>query len=619
MAETATVDYTVKALNCEPDFDIFREGSIPTNIKNLLANASKKGSGFHGSLDICVIPKDSSLQKYILIVECKWSATDHESPHFKNTEPDQKNASKYAVDGALWYAKYLCKEYNVIAIGVSGEPGSIVVSSFLWKKGANSFEELFPRQSGDFSVKTVCEYFKKAVGTPVVKTEKETLAFAANLHEILRDKAKLSESEKPLLVSGTLLALQSEKFKTILDTKASQVHVEWFQAIKESLESKSIPEEKRKLMERTYDSIANHPNLKNKIGSDSSVLKFLSIALRNFFELTDHALTNFDFIGSFYGEFLKYTGGDKKSLGIVLTPRHITELFSAIASVDKNTRVFDPCTGTGGFLVSAMHRMLIGSSEEESKNIKSHNLVGVEADPKMFTLAASNMILRGDGQSNIYHGSCFDKEIMSKVKGKNCNVGMVNPPYGSKNKDEAELKFVKAMLDCLSPGGIGIAIVPLSCAIGTDKNTKADKQSILDNHSLVGVMTMSPELFYPTGTNTCIMVFTAGVPNGDNKTWFANWKNDGFVKTKNAGRSDIKNTWPEKMKEWVSAFKDKDQTKGILKHVEATDEWLWEAYASTDYSTITPEDFFKTAYEFSLYSNMLYLEGDFILNGEIEQ
>ena len=606
MAETATVDFTVKNLKCEPDFEVFRESSIPENIKSLLTEASKNGTGNPGSLDICVTPKDSRLKDYILIVECKADSTNHQSPD--PMTQNLKDIKRYAVDGARWYAESLKEEYNVIFIGVSGQPGGLVVSSFLWKKDADTFEELFPRSSEEFSIKPAAEYFKKAVGPIFVKTEKETLAFAKKLHEILRDKAKLSESEKPLLVSGTLLALQSEKFNFTLNTKSPQVQNEWLQAINDSLEAKSIPGEKRNLLERTYENIANHPNLKNGTDSGSSVLKILSKELRDFFGLTDHALVDFDFIGSFYGEFLKYTGGDKKSLGIVLTPKHITELFSEIAAVKASTRVFDPCTGTGGFLVSAMHKMLKNASEEDSVKIKSNNLVGVEADPKMFTLAASNMILRGDGQSNIYHGSCFDKEVRTAVKEKKCNVGMVNPPYGSKNTDEAELRFVCAMLDCLTPEATGIAIVPLSCAIGTGKKAQADKRSILDKHSLVGVMTMPPELFYPTGTNTCIMVFKTGVPNKDNKTWFANWKDDGFVKTKTAGRSDIGRTWPDKMKEWVTAFKDKDQSKGILKHVEATDEWLWEAHVPTDYSAITPEDFFKTVYEFSLYSSMLHSE-----------
>ena len=34
-----------------------------------------------------------------------------------------------------------------------------------------------------------------------------------------------------------------------------------------------------------------------------------------------------DYLGRFYGEFVSYSGGDGQSLGVVLTPSHITELF----------------------------------------------------------------------------------------------------------------------------------------------------------------------------------------------------------------------------------------------------------------------------------------------------
>ena len=58
----------------------------------------------------------------------------------------------------------------------------------------------------------------------------------------------------------------------------------------------------------------------------------------------------YDVFGEFYIEFLRYAYNDKK-LGIVLTPKHITELFCDIAGVSKESVVFDNCCGTGGFLI----------------------------------------------------------------------------------------------------------------------------------------------------------------------------------------------------------------------------------------------------------------------------
>jgi type I restriction-modification system DNA methylase subunit len=217
---------------------------------------------------------------------------------------------------------------------------------------------------------------------------------------------------------------------------------------------------------------------------------------------------DFDVVGQFYGEFLKYTGGDKKALGIVLTPRHITDLFARLANVQKDSTVLDICAGTGGFLVSAMYHMTRqATTKTEKERIKHEGLIGVEHLPNMYALAASNMILRGDGKANLYQGSCFDPGIVAAIKKHEANIGMLNPPYSQGDEDLHELVFVKQMLDCLKPGGVGIAIVPMSCAI----TPHLVRDELLKHHTLEAVMSMPQELFYPVGTITCIMVWTAGI------------------------------------------------------------------------------------------------------------
>ncbi|WP_187489147.1 N-6 DNA methylase, partial [Pantoea agglomerans] len=157
------------------------------------------------------------------------------------------------------------------------------------------------------------------------------------------------------------------------------------------------------------------------------------------------------------------------------------------------------------FLISAMHQMFKSAVTDRDRSIiRKRGLVGVEQQPNMFALAASNMILRGDGKANLYQGSCFDDAITKEIKSHGCDVGMVNPPYSQSDSDLHELKFVKHMLDCLKPAGIGIAIVPMSCALSAN----ALRAEILKEHTLEAVMSMPDELFYPVGVITCIMVFT---------------------------------------------------------------------------------------------------------------
>ncbi|BBT82276.1 hypothetical protein WP8S18E11_39420 [Aeromonas veronii] len=313
---------------------------------------------------------------------------------------------------------------------------------------------------------------------------------------------------------------------------------------------------------------------------------------------------DFDVVGQFYGEFLKYTAGDKKALGIVLTPRHVAELFSLIANVSPESKVLDICAGTGGFLISAMQHMLKKAiTEEERTDIKKNRLIGIENNPKMFALAASNMILRGDGKANLHQASCFDDAVIKAIKKLKPNVGMLNPPYAQSKSDAElhELYFVKQMLDCLESGSIGIAIVPMSCAISPN----SIRDELMKHHTLDAVMSMPQELFYPVGTVTCIMVWIAGKPHAKSakKTWFGYWRDDGFIKTKHKGRIDQNDIWPDIRDRWIDIYRNREVHAGesVTQMVTASDEWCAEAYMETDYSLLTQADFEKVVQSYALF------------------
>jgi SAM-dependent methyltransferase len=435
----------------------------------------------------------------------------------------------------------------------------------------------------------------------------ELMAFSRQLHDFMRDHAKLTESEKPLLVSGTLIALQNQAFALSFGAyDPTALQKQWFAVIKSEIEAAQIPSAKKGDMAQPYSGIAVHPQLSLATkeypkGVLHELIRLLNEKVRPFISVYH----DFDVVGQFYGEFLKYTGGDKKALGIVLTPRHITELFALLANVGKDSRVLDICCGTGGFLVSAMHHMIRKAvTEEEKKKIKEQGLVGIEHLPNMFALAASNMILRGDGKTNLHQGSCFDKAIAKAVTAFNCDVGMINPPYSQATDDLHELEFVRQMLACLKKGSIGVAIVPMSCAISPHPT----KAALLKDHTLEAVMSMPDDLFYPVGTVTCIMVFTAKVPHAtsNKKTWFGYWKTDGFVRTKHLGRIDQHGLWPSIRDGWVTSFRNRDDVAGLSVKckITADDEWCAEAYMETDYSVLNASLFEREVKKYLLFGLM---------------
>ncbi len=174
----------------------------------------------------------------------------------------------------------------------------------------------------------------------------------------------------------------------------------------------------------------------------------------------------FDTLGQFYIEFLRYANNDK-GLGIVLTPPHITELFCEIANVNKNSIVLDTCTGTGGFLISAMKTMIkdAGGDKEKEKRIKQKQIVDVELQHDIYALLCSNMYIHGDGHSNLLKGSCFGEDIRSEIANFSPNVGFLNPSYKVNKNDREELEYVLNNLEQLEKGNYCIAIIPMSCVI----------------------------------------------------------------------------------------------------------------------------------------------------------
>lgn len=594
-------------------------------VQRILSTASKHMTGKSGAPDIIITSNTDT--DVVVVIECKADPSVHESPN-------RDIPIKYAVDGALHYARFLSEKFHVIAIATSGETDkALTVSTFIHRKGATDAAELTARSGAVLDHLVSWNDLKDAFtyDPAVKKTRRDDLkAYAGELHEFLRDNAGVSTTEKPLLVAGTLIALQSKDFRDTYmndedpdddtdedsddadeDNPASALMKKWHDHIEKRINKARIPSGKKDNLNRVFGVLSVHQTLctTSEAFPKGPMLDVIDQMNSKVYPLMK-VFNEYDLVGEFYGEFLSYSGGDKKDKGIVLTPPHITELFCDIADIKKSDIVVDLCTGTGGFLIAAMSKMLEKCTTDAERNdVRKHRLIGVENDQTMYALAAANMLLRGDGKANLYLGSSMDDATIESVKNHAAgrpNRGMLNPPYSLKTPGMKELDFVKQMLDALGQDGVGVAIVPMSCAIGGNSAEQKLKEQILTDHRLDAVMTMPPELFYPVGTNTCIMVFTAHRPHDEHETWFAKWTDDEHVKTKNKGRVVPQNTpdaWNNKRDEWVKAYRGRKVEKGksVLKTVTAKDEWLVEAYLDTDYDTITREDLEKVIKDYGLF------------------
>jgi type I restriction enzyme M protein len=562
-------------------------------INKLLRNASKSGSGCGKPEFIVSFADEPTL---LIVVECKSDVSKHASPKLDRY-------TEYAVDGALLYSSFLSKEYDVMSVAISGEDeAQAVISTFL------QLNNNPPKNLGVTKLLTFEDYLELYRKDP----EKEKIAidelikYSKKLNNQLRDDFELEEGQRPLLVSGILIALESKAFGSsyLKEKRAIDLAKSLTSTIEKILEQHQVEQKKRADMVNVYSFIETNNNIAEDLNEERNTkLRDLITEINSKVRAFMKDYKYHDVLGQFYGEFLRYANGDE-GLGIVLTPREVTELFVELANVDKDSVALDNCCGTAGFLISAMKKMStqVSGDSAKIKAIHDKQLIGIENNPKMFCLACSNMLLRGDGKSNIFYNTCFgiNKSLIRNLKP---TVGFLNPPYSKKKEGSEELSYVLNCMEFLEKNAISIAIVPMSCAI---KNS-VQKQELLKKHTLEAVMSMPDELFYPLGTITCIMVFKAHVPhNKDVDTWFGYWKRDGFIKIKNEGRVDKYNRWSEIRKTWIDDFRNKREIAGqCIKHkVSSDDEWCAEAYMKTDYSDLQDEDFENEIRKFILYKQV---------------
>ncbi len=531
----------------------------------------------------------------IIVIECKNSTKKHCSE--KMNKP-----YAFAVDGVLYYAKFLKKEYHVIAIAVSGTTTqNMKVDTFYWMRGQNNYTMLEKAKDIILEPRNYIELIKgnklhKAYSLDAIRNT------AIDMHNSLRE-IKVTEAHKPIFIAGILIALNDEDFSKSYSrlTSYKLVMQNIQNAIENVLKDSDIKSSRISYLKQVFHTLQDNTKFAEiPLGHSKSITWYIEQLEMKIKPMMDYADSTVDALGVFYHEFIKYSGGDGSGLGIVLTPQHLTEFMCDLAGVNKNSRVVDICCGSGSFLVTAMSKMFKEANPDEVENIRKNGLYGVEFDDGLYTLAIANMIIRKDGKSNIYKRDCFNKDISSELKSKNINIGLINPPYSQ--KDVVELEFVEHLLDLLTVGGTGVVVVPVSCAIGT--KFKDVRERLMKKNTLKAVFSMPDDIFYPTGTNVCVMVWEAHAPHDHTQeTFFGYCKDDGFVKRKKLGRVDAFGKWEKIEKEWLKLYRNKDVVDGLsARHrVGYKDEWLCEAYMKTDYSKLTQTDFQQTVNDYLAY------------------
>lgn len=597
------------------------QGSPIIEIDNALKTASKAKTGKVGMPEFVGVVKD-----FLIVIEDKKDVALHQKYNTQKIVCQEIDSIKnYAINGAVHYGIHLSQNTSykkIIAIGVSGdEKRHHITPVFINERG--EYKELNDIETFvSFNEDNIDDYYIKEIlkeQTPQEKTTAEILKNAKDLHEDLRNYGSIQDKDKPLLVSGILLALREMEYKNFaiddligdnITTDGEKIYT----AIENHLKRVKVSPEVKKDKLLNQFAVIKDTKIINEINENlnkTPLKHYTEFLYKHIYQNIKYTQSAEDYLGRFYGEFMSYSGGDGQTLGIVLTPKHITEIFCELVDLSPDDYILDPCCGTAGFLIAGMHYMLQKANTDTQKNnIRKNQLHGIELQPYMFTIATTNMILRGDGKSNLDQED-FLKQNPHQLQLKGCNIGMMNPPYsqGSKqNPNLYEISFTEHLLNSLTTDGKAVVIVPQSSMTGKTKEEQAIKANILKHHTLEGVITLNKNTFYGVGTNPCIAIFTAGVAHDKNKlVKFINFEDDGFEVQKHKGLIETESA-KDKKEHLLTVWRNEitAPTKFCVETtIEADDEWLHSFYYFND-EIPSEADFEKTVADYLTFEvNMI--------------
>lgn len=512
--------------------------------------------------------------KIPVVIENKLGHKFHIAANKSGIKMDDKSIQNYAVNGAIYYAKNMIesKRYDeVIAIGISGEDDSsikistyYVFSSNIEPKYMQDYSSLYfleNKESFDafYDEATVTEDEKHKI---LIRTREELLRHAKNLNKLMNNH-NVGVEQRVVYVSGMLLSMQDvvDDKNNIIDyglvpddlkgiqTEEKRDSILIINHLKGYLKQKAIPSDKKDIMIESFKmSIALDAARDIPLTLDKTVEKLLdeyaSVTKQIFVYLYENIYTAInlsggalDIMAEMYSTFLKYALSDGAPLGKVLTPPYITSMMAKILDVNKDSRVMDLATGSAAFLVAAMDLMIedanrvygkgTAEAKEAIRKIKYEQLLGVEVDAKMYTLAASNMILRGDGSTHIKKADTFStpKSIYTEF---GADVLLLNPPFSYSDNG---LPFFEFGLDHMKVGSKGAVIIQDSVGAGKSLGTT---ENILKKHKMLASIKMPTDLFMPNANvQTSIYIFEAGKPHNFelDVVKFIDFRNDGYKRT----------------------------------------------------------------------------------------
>ena len=462
--------------------------------------------------------------------------------------------------------------------------------------------------------------FRNIVAPLRINNKEEVIKNTYRLNELLHGFG-IDERLRSQLVGTCILALKREVLYKGLET--GQILSGIYKALCDLLRDDNDLHRVEKLSILHTDVLQDQKVEMLKAEELVSILDFINEGIMPY--INEETTKGQDLLNLFFTTFNKYVGKADKNQAF--TPDHIVSFMCDVIGINHTSRVLDPCCGSGAFLVRAMTNALNDcSTEYERDKVKKEQIFGIEAEKKAFGLSTTNMLIHGDGNSNVRKGSCFDLEQW--IKNAHINRVLMNPPYNAQRpycqpsyvaswkKDCKEdpskgLHYLYYIAQTVGTGKLAI-LLPMQCAIGNTGDIKKFKELMMQNHRLDAVFSLPAEMFYPgASVVACCMIWELGIRHeaANQPTFFGYFKEDGFTKRKNLGRVERvdpktgEGAWKAIHDKWLHLYQTRTAEVGLsaVQKVSYEDEWCAEAYMETDYSTLSEKNFIQKLVDYSAF------------------
>ena len=650
------------------DYKLEQESIGNSEIDKALEEYFSKNGGVGGNRpDAKILLQDKNCDYYPILIEykgykdklVKLDEEGHVANKNSKNEPDFKNINSYAVNGAVHYANAILHYTNytdIISIGMTGfknDSGKLEYSigvyyvsksnfgvgqkvdeytdfSFLKKENFDAFIEKVKALSlSDEEKEKLKEKREQEIGASLVKLN----------NDIYQNEKGLGENDRVYLVAASIIAtlgipkkvspLEKDDLKSSLEEGNRDGDIV-LRKINAFLNEKQIPKDKKDLIVRTLANTLTTENI-NKVEKGESQLKRVFSKIVDDLGIYYKTDLTTDFTGKLFNEMYSWLGFTQDKLNdVVLTPSYVATLLVKLARVNKKSFVWDFATGSAGLLVAAMNEMLddakktLKSPEEinrKSAEIKAKQLLGLEILSNIYMLATLNMILMGDGSSNI-----LNKDSLNDFDGKYgfgntdddfpADAFVLNPPYSAKGNG---MIFVEKALSMMKKG---YAAIIIQGSAGSGKAVEYNKK-ILEKNTLLASIKMPIDLFVgKSSVQTYIYVFKIGEAHEKDETVkFIDFSNDGYTRTNRKKASvnlrdtdNAKGRYAELVdlvrfgKKKLNIFTEKEYYEGTIDPTKGDD---WNQSAPVD-TKPTLEDFKKTVADYLAWevSNIIKNNGD---------